>query len=738
MRNRPNATWVCVCALIAAPAVVQAQTLEVRFRSETSAIPGNLAGDTALLAARWGDWRDLLIGTDDTNNGLYGFLPDGGPAFFVGAGAIGGVDAVPRLSSLADITTGGVITATATTLGRIYLFTTIPDGGLVDVAAAPLLTSAPRHVALADFDDDGAHLFFDTGFNRIEHWTLSADAGRVVALRQPPIAIPFQTRGLAVANAARRLYASSGPAGVLEIAPLANPVEVIPLVDAGGVDLVTGVAVYPQRDGGAILLTAVPALDVFRLYRVRPTQAEFLAQVRFVSSDGGSVIRGSNALDVWPGPFGVTDAGALFPFGIVSVTDRASPFGANYKMVAWDELANAVNPPLPIDVPPFTAPPVGPIRVTAISQTPMLPATHADVAFASPRRETLSTLWGVTAFVADGGVSSQFGQGLWIMEGLDSRTNTFLGPLAVSSGSTRDGGGALLVLGSPDAGFFQVIASVGIQPGPTALTSLSDAGALVVVGHGQALQRVRIHPDDAGHIQATNAGALRVSSAVTGVLGVESRRSVFVATSAGLFELNVDDGGTSTLVSTPNADDSLAGMAWYPLSDGGALMIAAVPARDRFRIYRHVATQLVEVGEFVVTGPNGDDVVRKSAWVDVTSSSFATTDAGSAPFRFGALAVGELSADAGGRIRWVDWATLAQSFTPPLPIEGIGARAGGAGGGTAAGPAGGGGRAGGGVPEEPPTGCCSNAPASSAIPGLLFLWWLARVTRRFSSFSKHA
>ncbi len=330
--------WVTTTAL--------AQPVQAPFSVETATIPSSLAGDTAILPDRWSLQRDYAFGTDTTNGGFFGFLRDGGVGLFTNFGAVGGVDALPRVSSLSQVTRGGLVATTALVAGRVLLFTTLEDAGFVDVAARPFNVGSPRTIALADFADAGAHLFFESGASSLTHWQLVEDNGRIDAIPRGVIALPSRPEGLAVSAGLRRVYASVGFGGVFEVDPLSMPPTVINVIDAGSsLDIVDGLAVYPQRDGGALLITTLAARDRYRVYQARPGSVAPLTDFIVTSADGGRQVRAGRYVDVYSGPFGPFDAGVLV------VTDRLSLSGANYKVVPWPALANAVSPPLPIDLP---------------------------------------------------------------------------------------------------------------------------------------------------------------------------------------------------------------------------------------------------------------------------------------------------------------------------------------------------------------------------------------------------
>lgn len=738
------ALLLVVCSTAAA-----AQPFRASYTVETLPVPGNQAGDTALLRDRLNLGRDYVFGSDSVNNGLYGFLVDGGSGAFAQFGAVGGVDAVPRLEALPSATAGGLVVASGFTAGTILLFTTLPDAGFVTVMPnAPIVGTTPKALALADFGDAGAHLFVNSGGPFLQRWRLVEDAGRIDAIAGASIPLPFLAQAIATSSGSRRVYASIGIGGVVEIDPQAATPTVVNVIDAGASgEIASGLAVYPQRDGGALLITAVPARDLFRVYQTRPgLPALYLADVIFTAPDGGRQVRGGDSIDVWPGLFGGTNASPLFDAGVFVVCDRQNVGGANYKLIAWDAIARAATPPLPIDVPGFVppiTPPAGPARVPFLVATDSETTTTAAVAF-WPGRDTLfATLDGVAAFNAvdltraftvplDGGVA----------RGVDAVPRPELlgalpaSSLVVTTSTTNDAGALTLFAGDADGGLRHLtsIAVAAQRAGAVAVADFGDGGTFVVLaGDEAALHRFELTQSDAGLV-LTALADVALSSVASSVVASSSARVLYVAAGReGVLEVNLLGGSVRQLIDAGSATDVAAGLALYGQVDGGVLLLTAVPGKDLFRVYRARPEPTSLLTEFQVTTPDGGQLVRGGAWVDLSVAPLGLFDAGAA-WPSGVLAIG--AAPAGeGSVRLVSWASVAETVTPGLPIDASGPGSS-TGGGTAGGGGsnivpGGGGRGGGGaIIEEPPPGCCNGAPSASVLPMLGFLYWLRRFGRR--------
>lgn len=726
--------------LLLCSSAASAQPFRVSFSAETLSVPGNQAGDTALLRDPLGAGRDYAFGSDTQNNGFFGFLVDGGAGLSVGFGAVRGVDAVPFVESLPLATAGGLVVVSAWTSGNIFFFTTEPDGGIVITTNRPLATPTPGPLVVADFRDAGARLFSNNGGPSLQQWRLVEDGGRIDAHPLAPIPLAFAANAVAASSGLRRVYASIGIGGVVEIDPLALVPTVVPVIDAGvPSQIVGGLAVYPQRDGGALLITSVPASDVFRVYEARPGSAVHLLDFTITAPDGGRQLRGADHLDVWPGLFGGPDRAPHYDAGVLVVCDRLSAFGANYKLIPWRSIATAATPPLPIDLPGFVPPvvvtPPEPLRV------PWAVAGDLDgsgpLSFWPGRDALLAGVSGLSArSVVD--LRARLALDAGVVVGIDAVTTparlAAVAPEGLVATASRVGDAGLLSVWSGEAdGGLRRLASAPLpldRAGAVTVASLDDAGTLVfVAGATSALQAFLLEAVDGGALSITARPDLALPAAGTAL--ASAARLLYVAAGReGVLEVDALGGGVRQLIDAGAALDVATGLALYPQRDGGALLLTAVAGRDLFRAYRVLPGPTALLAEFQVTAPDdAGAVVRGGAWLDVSAAPVGPFDGG-ATFPTGALAIGSAS----GAVQLVSWAALAQAVVPPLPIDSPppsapGGGSGGAGGGFIV-PVGGQGGGGGGIVEPPPPGCCSGAPSASVLPVAAFLVWLRRFNRR--------
>lgn len=721
------------CLLAAA---AQAQLL-APVRSESAPIPGNFAGDTALLAQRWNDGRDVFFGSDDTNNGFYAFLVDGGavPSLMGSFGAVGGVDALPGLRSFPDETRGGVVAVTGSGAGRVYLFTTLEDAGVLrDLLTVPL-TSSARAIALADLGDAGAWLLAESGGTTIQRWRLEAADGGLRPIAAAPILVGTAVRGLAAAPSLQRAYLSAGLRGVLSFDPREDMPVLVPIVDAGAVpDVMSGLTVYPQADGGALLIAAVPVRNVYRVYQLH-TGADFLAEFSVGLEDGGAPVRSGEWIDVWPGPFGLFDGGASFPLGVMAVVDRISPSGARVKLVPWDALARQVTPALPIDVPGQVERPVEPMpvalpRLETTVTSAVLAGRPGDVALWPSLALAFGAFDTVSLIGADGGATGSQLRGPF--GGIDARARAigpFSGGLVVASVSGPDGGLLVFLGPTPDGGIATLAPPLPVAAARgVALAEAPDAGAFVFVESGSnRLHRVRLGLDDAGLPRGVLEADVMLPAAARAVVGRPDVAQLFVSAGAAIWSVDVfGDGGVTALFDAGMGASGPAGLAAVPLGDGGLVLIGAFPADDAYEVFSATASRARSLGRFEVALTDGGQRLRGGTALEATLAPFGLlADGGAGPtFPSGVVAFAETYADGGSVVRLAPWEALARVV--PLSGGAGGGSAGGAGGST-------GGVGGGGVVEPEPMGCCSGAPVSAGLPGLFFLVWLRRFARRRSS-----
>lgn len=303
----------------------------------------------------------------------------------------------------------------------------------------------------------------------------------------------------------------------------------------------------------------------------------------------------------------------------------------------------------------------------------------------------------------------------------------------------------------PDGGaagpqLYECSASTFVLGTPTAVALAdrpsADATPVPTVYAADTTNQVKVFSaqlDVLGHFTGTVAPSIVLSFAPEGLVSDDRHGVLYVSTPVGgLFaadettqfvsNLDTNTGPTGNLKGQP------AGLAFYPLQDGGGLLLAAVPSHDDVAVYAITSgTSATYVGRFGVglPGPAGP-VVRAAHFLDVTPHALPG-------FPRGLLVIADQSTSASPNYKLVPWERVAAAVGLPVEVVTFDAGASADGGATDGGvPDGGtGGGAGGsgghigptGPGEDPPPRCgCAGGPAFLLFPGVLLL--LARFPRR--------
>ncbi len=187
----------------------------------------------------------------------------------------------------------------------------------------------------------------------IEQWLLEPRDDSFAATLVRRWAVASQPEGMAADDDARTLYLGEERRGLWRFP--ADPAEGDPkqsvpatLIDEtkpkGRItpDL-EGVAIYRgKKDAGYIIISAQGASE-FLVYR-REGKNEFVGAFSVAATPTVDAVQESDGIEVTS-----SSLGALFPFGAFVTQDGLVPGkNQNFKVVAWDAIANAFNPPLQI------------------------------------------------------------------------------------------------------------------------------------------------------------------------------------------------------------------------------------------------------------------------------------------------------------------------------------------------------------------------------------------------------
>ncbi|MBL9039203.1 MAG: hypothetical protein JNG84_11855, partial [Archangium sp.] len=294
--------------LVAATAAAQ-----VPATAETQPILSTGVGDVAIVPNHTSPEQSLVAGVDTLQVGLYVFGLDGGaaqPALQLGPAR--GVSAKTGLAGAAS---------TVVLVGSANLGTSIhglADSGVLTPIGKRLISGASV-MAMWVTPSGALEAWLDTGGATLLRVALVSDSaapGMVDwAALDASVTFPRPITAVAIDEANRRLYATSldGISGWTIDGP-SGP-DVLELVDGGGLGGVSaGLALYPLRDGGALLLAAVPSREDIAVYRAVGTGLELVG--RFSVTIGARQVRNVEFIDV-------TQAALPgFPRGMVVLSDR--------------------------------------------------------------------------------------------------------------------------------------------------------------------------------------------------------------------------------------------------------------------------------------------------------------------------------------------------------------------------------------------------------------------------------
>ena len=386
--------------------------------------------------------------------------------------------------------------------------------------------------------------------------------------------------------------------------------------------------------------------------------------------------------------------------------------------------------------------------------TPIPTATAGDVAIVWEKGRATPPLVvgcdplqnGLYVYATDGGLVQVVPYGA--MGGVDSRTGLSFGnapsTLVAASASISQS----LVFGAPaDGGLADVTAMPFGVPTAAAVTMHASDGGVEVIADDSAgtLRRVSVEDDGTGLVQGVQTGTISLPG-VPSALVVDDRSGTLYAAipAQGVFRVDLAQGTVDPLVTLDAGffGALIGGVTFYPLYDGGGLLLTTVPPTDEIVVHElNGSTQATYVTRFRVE--SGTRVVRAPQHVDVVANRLPGFDAG--------LFVIQDTATANYKL--VPWELLATSTAVPLPIEvpediglprpdagvdggtdaGEIIDAGTGDGGTSDGGTGGGSGGSTGPPARPlePTGCgCTAVDPGLLFPGLLGLVILDAIRRR--------
>lgn len=298
----------------------------IPWRAETLAIPSFTAADVAIVDD--GVFPPWVVGADASQVGLYVYELDGGVRQVLTRGGVRGVDARGRF-----------VVSTASTLQQLELFERA-NGVLTPVLDAVLNVPTPGEVALAT-TARGLEAWVDVSSPEVRRYAFAPDGGAWSAALEGSVQLATEPSGLVVDDRTGRLYAAVPAHGVFVVERgSATPEPLVPASSGDFGGAVGGVALYPLPDGSTLLLTTVPALDEVVVHRVVGSTATLAGRFEVGAPDGGAARATS------PAYVTVSQAPSReYPHGLLVIHSLTT---ADYKLVAWEDVASGLSPPLPI------------------------------------------------------------------------------------------------------------------------------------------------------------------------------------------------------------------------------------------------------------------------------------------------------------------------------------------------------------------------------------------------------
>lgn len=391
-----------------------------------------------------------------------------------------------------------------------------------------------------------------------------------------------------------------------------------------------------------------------------------------------------------------------------------------------------------------------PAQVPFVAETTAIPtATAGDLAIV-PAPEPLIAAAdplqnGLYVYATDGGLRQVVPYGA--LRGVDCRTGL---AFATAPSSIVAAGAAVtqsVVFGAPgDGGLTDVTSGTTAVPTVAALALYRPPdGGLEVIADDSAgtLRRLTVEDDLSGALRGVAAGTIALPGVPSGLVVDDRTATLYAAVpSLGVFRVDLAQGQVNSLVPMDGGGfgSLVGGLTFYPLFDGGGLLLTTVPASDEVTVHELAGpNQAVYVTRFRVEV--GARVVRAPQHVDVVANRLDGFDAG-------LFVIHDTSA---ANYKLVPWELLAQNTPVPLPVNvpedfvvadagasDAGTADGGAAdggiidGGSGGGTGGGSSGTGAGPPARPlePTGCGCTGVSTALFPALWGLWILNRSRRR--------
>lgn len=626
---------------ISAPAASQTAAT-VQARAETQPTARNEANRAVLVPDRASPGQSRIVATAGLG-GLEVYDLQGHRLGSAPAGEAGSLDVRP------GVTIGGrtmdLIVSTDTTLNALRFFALDGDR-LSEVGARPVpLGFAVEGVCLfRNAADSGLYVVAVGDGGEFDQQLVYADgSGRVDARQSRRLGLPSPAEHCVADDLSGDIYVSEQAVGLWRFRGDPETDATPVLIDAPRLGHITeevgGVALYDGGEGARYLIASDASSGRLFAYD-RSKDDAWVGAAGVAGLDGVAVGE--------PGGLFATSyaMGPAWPHGAVLVTDEDAAGGANYKIVAAQELATATAMAAGAPQDPFAIPsaPVATVFPT-VETVPVESAGDAaddPAIWANPADPAASLVVatdkksGLYLYDMQGRVLQHLPDGK--MNNVDLRSDFMLGgrPIVLVAASDRTHKAIGLYQLDTEARRLVNIAD-GVQPteqgdpyGLCMYRSPRSGKTYVFINdsNGEKRQWELIDAGN-GRVRAERVRDFAFESQVEGCVADDVSGTLFVdEEDVAVWRLSAEpDGGTDRavvqrVVDNPALKDDLEGIGLYDLGDGRGYLIASSQGNNTYAVYRREGDHEY-LGSFAVVanGPAGIDGISETDGLDVSSAN---------------------------------------------------------------------------------------------------------------------
>lgn len=342
-------------AVALAPARVLAQVPSVSALRETDAVPndGDAADDAAIWLHPTAPGSSLVIGSDkDGGLGVYDLT--GAELQFLPDGELNNVDV--RYNFSLDGQTIDLVVASNRTNDSIAVYRIDPDPvgsqGLVPVGVIPVSPFAVYGICLyANRLEDTFFAFLTSEEGNVEQWQLvDAGTGLVGGSKVRSLDVGSTVEGCVADDEQGSVYFAEESTGIWRYGAEPGDGSARSLVDTTGPQGhltadVEGLAVYHGIGGSGFLLASSQGSSDYVLYE--RVSGEYVGRFRIGAGNGIDGTSDTDGIEVTN-----VSLGPGFPSGLFIAQDGLNSDPAanqNFKLVPWESIAEAFDPPLGVD-----------------------------------------------------------------------------------------------------------------------------------------------------------------------------------------------------------------------------------------------------------------------------------------------------------------------------------------------------------------------------------------------------